>query len=233
VDERVALAGELYKRSIFAGDGDALAAADRQLDAVEAELLIARGRILHGRFLKNREGATDRQEVPGSQDVPGEGGREGSLRGELAFFERAFELFRELGDEGGEVEALFWIGCFHQVVRGDNDAAVPVLLRARELAVKVGDRATLSEILRHLGIAEHSAGRLDEGRALLEESTGIRRELGLQAGAAANLVGLIYIARAQGRDEDARALAAEGKALAEAAGATTILSQLTQAADAL
>jgi hypothetical protein len=107
---------------------------------------------------------------------------------------------------------------------------VPVLLQARELAVKVGDRVTLSEILRHLGIAEHSAGRLDEGRALLEESTGIRRELGLQAGAAANLVGLIYIARAQGRDEDARNLAAEGRALAEAAGATTILSQLNQAA---
>jgi hypothetical protein len=217
VDERVALAGELYKRSIFAADGEALGAADRLLDAVEAELLIARGRILHGRFL------ADRQEAPGEQ------AREGSSGGESLLFERALALFRSLGDERGEVEALFWIGCFHQVVRGDNAGAVPVLLQARELAVKVGDKVTLSEILRHLGIAEHSAGRLDEGRALLEESTELRRELGLHAGAAANMVGLIYIARAQGRDGDARALAREGKILAEAAGATTILNQLDQA----
>ena len=218
MDERVALAGELYKKSIFAGDGEALAAADRLLDAAEAELLIARGRILHGRFL------AERQENPGVQ------ARESSSRGESLLFERALELFRSLGDESGEVEALFWIGCFHQVVRGDNDAAVPVLLQARELAVKVGDKVTHSDILRHLGIAEHSAGRLDEGRALLEESTEIRRALGLHAGAAANLVGLIYVARAQGRDHDARALAIEGRALASSAGATTILTQLDQAA---
>ena len=33
------------------------------------------------------------------------------------------------------------------------------LLRARDLADQSGDRRTLSEALRHLGIAEHRAGR--------------------------------------------------------------------------
>lgn len=88
------LAERLYERAIFNGEYDGLTDADRVLDAAEAELLIARGRIMHGRFLDSRV------EHPG----------------ELPAFERAAELYREVGDERGEGEAQFWIGCFHQVV---------------------------------------------------------------------------------------------------------------------
>jgi Flp pilus assembly protein TadD len=51
----------------------------------------------------------------------------------------------------------------------------------------------MSEALRHLGIAEHRAGRLDTARQRLEESVRLRREIGLMPGVAANLVGLAYI----------------------------------------
>ena len=44
---------------------------------------------------------------------------------ELALFERAAQLYRVLGDLGGEAGSLFWIGCFHQVVRRDDGTAVP------------------------------------------------------------------------------------------------------------
>lgn len=58
---------------------------------------------------------------------------------ELALFERAAELYQALGDVPGEAESLFWVGCFRQVVRRDNDAAVPVLDRSCELGAQAGD----------------------------------------------------------------------------------------------
>jgi hypothetical protein len=55
-------------------------------------------------------------------------------------FERAAKLYRELGDVRGEGESLFWVGCFHQVVRQDDDAAVPILEQSYELGSQVGDK---------------------------------------------------------------------------------------------
>ena len=129
----------------------------------------------------------------------------------------------------GEAEAVFWVGCFHQVVRRDNATAVPVLERSLELASRTGDKATMSEALRHLGIAAHATGRLDLARQRLEESTRLRRETGLLPGAAANMIGLAYIAAAQGRHDDALALLAEASAIAEASEARRILRQAGEA----
>jgi hypothetical protein len=55
MDERVERSSLLYERALFDGDTGALAAADRELDAVEADLALARGRVIHGRFLQQRE----------------------------------------------------------------------------------------------------------------------------------------------------------------------------------
>ena len=207
MDEKLAGAKELYERAIFNGEYDVLPQADRELDAVEAALLIGRGRVMHGRYLETQI------EVPE----------------ELPAFERAADLYRALGDERGEAEAQFWIGCFHQVVHDDNTSALPPLTAASELARKTGDQLTLSYALRHLGIAAHTAGDLDRARALLEESTVLRRTLGFTAGVAANLVGLIYLAAAQGRSDDAQALADEGATLAASAGAVMISAQIEAA----
>src|ERR1022692_454183 len=144
---------------------------------------------------------------------------------ELALFERAADLYQALGDVPGEAEALFWVGCFHQAVRRDNDAAVPVLNRSCQLAAQAGDKLTMSDALRHLGIAGHVAGRADQARERLEESARIRREIGLMPGVAANLVGLAYIAGGQGRRAEAFALADEAAAIAEASGAHAIVRQ--------
>ena len=88
---------------------------------------------------------------------------------------------------------------------------------------------TMSEALRHLGIAEHAAGRLEAARLHLEESTRLRREIGAWPGVASNLVGLIYIAAAQDRRDDALKLAAEARAIAEASDATGLLRQIEEA----
>jgi tetratricopeptide (TPR) repeat protein len=210
-DDRIERARLLYERAVFNGDAGALTVAERELDAVEADLTLARGRVLHGRFLD------ERNEDPR----------------ELVLFERAAQLYRVLGDVRGESEALFWIGLFHQVVHHDNDAAVPVLERSRELAAQIDDKLTLSYALRHLGVAEHGAGRLDTARERLEESVRLRREIGFLPGVAANLVGLIYLAAALGRPDDAMALADEAGAIAEATGARSILRQVQEARAAL
>lgn len=215
-------ARQLYERAIYTGDGDALAEAERHLDAqeadlalaggrdrdvLEADLALARGRILHVRFF------TEEQEDPR----------------ELELFERAMRLYQELGDASGEADATFWVGCFHQVVRRDADTATPLLSHALALAQRAGQVDTQAEALRHLGIADHHAGRYDEARANLEGSVRLRRTIGHLAGVASNQVGLIYIALAQGRREEALALAEQAHATATACGATRILHQVEQA----
>jgi hypothetical protein len=210
-EDRIERARLLYEHAVFGGDTSALAAAERELDAVEADLTLARGRVMHARFLEQR-----------SEDPL-----------ELVLFERAAQLYQMLADVRGEGDALFWVGVFHQVVRHDNGAAVPVLKRSQELATQVGDKLTLSYVLRHLGIAEHAAGRLNAARERLEESLRLRREIGFLPGVAANLVGLAYIAAAQGRRDDAVAMVEEAGTIAEANGALGIVRQVEEARSSL
>jgi tetratricopeptide (TPR) repeat protein len=214
VDERVRQAGLLYERAVFTGDTGPLAEADRELDGAEADLAVARGRLMHTRFLLRRD-----QDPASAQEDPAE----------LPLFERAVQLYRGLGDPGGEAEALFWVGCFHQVIRRDNTTAVPVLERSLELASQAGDKAVMAEVLRHLGIAAHAGGQIESARQRLEESTRLRRETGHLVGAAANMVGLAYLAAAQDRRQDALALLDEAAAIAEAGQATRILQQVDEA----
>ncbi|MEV0971478.1 tetratricopeptide repeat protein [Microtetraspora glauca] len=213
-EDRIKRAKTLYERAVFSGDASVLTEAERGLDAVEADAALARGRILHARFLNERASA-------GSSPVEDPA--------ELPLFERAIELYRALGDARGEAEALFWIGCLHQVIRRDNETAVPELEQSCQLAAQVGDKSTQSEALRHLGIAAHMAGRLDEARERLEESSRLRREVGALPGVAANMVGLAYIAAAQDRRADALATLDEAHAIAQAHGAHAIVRQIEQA----
>ncbi|WP_279580422.1 hypothetical protein [Fodinicola feengrottensis] len=94
--DRLSWAQELYERAIFNNDTEALAISDIELDRVEADLALARGRVIHVRFLADRTNEDPR---------------------ELELFERAADLYHQLGDGRAEGEALFWVGIVHQVVR--------------------------------------------------------------------------------------------------------------------
>ncbi len=207
-------AGLLHDQAVFTGDAEPLAYASRELDAAEADLAVARGKLMHTQFLLRRD-----QDPAVAEADPGE----------LPLFERAAGLYRALGDTRGEADALFWAGCFHQVVSRDNGVAVPVLARSLELASQAGDKAVMAEALRHLGIAAHAGGDLETARQRLEESTRLRRETGLLPAVAANIVGLAYIAAAQDRPDDALALISEGRAIARASQAGRVLQQLDEA----
>lgn len=207
MDERIERARQLYDRAVFDDDESALPAASVALDGVEADLCLARGRIVHARFLAD-----------GTDDPD-----------ELVLFERAARLYHALGDGRGEGEATFWAGTYHQVVRHDNAAAIPALKRAHELAIRAGDQLTTSYAARHLGIAEHAAGRLGAARTWLEESVRLRREIGFQPGVAANLVGLAHIAVDEGRLDEAAGLIDEATGIAEAGDARSILRWIDEA----
>ncbi|MEV6982583.1 hypothetical protein AB0M95_15165 [Sphaerisporangium sp. NPDC051017] len=170
-DERLENARLLYERALFGGDASALDTADRELNAVEADLSLARGRILHARFFETQKDDPD----------------------ELRLFHHAADLYQSLGDVRGEAEALFWIGIYHQAVRNDDTTAVPALERSLTLAKAANADLTTSYALRHLGIAAHKTGDLKTARTHLEESTRLRRRLNFLPGTAANLVGLAYI----------------------------------------
>jgi hypothetical protein len=57
-DPRLEAADLAYQRAVFAGDSGAIASAEAGLDAVEADLALARGRLLHARHLDD-EGDAD------------------------------------------------------------------------------------------------------------------------------------------------------------------------------
>ncbi|MEV1110392.1 tetratricopeptide repeat protein [Micromonospora sp. NPDC049751] len=210
-DVRLTRAQERYEQAVFGGDSTSLDEAERDLVAVEADTALARGRLLHARFLET-----------GTEDAA-----------ELPLFERAAQLYREVGDARGEGEALFWVGTVHQVIRQDQAAADPVFARARELATEAGDELTLSYVLRHLCFGEQAAGRVEAARELLEESTRLRRKVSFTPGVAANLIGLADLAASDGDRDAARGLLDEATSLATGSGAYGIVRWIDEARDEL
>lgn len=202
-DQRLDEAYELYQASVFYGDDDAVARAQPVLDSLEADLALARGRLIHARYLKEH----------GPEDPA-----------ELRSFERAAEIYRELGDERGEAEALFWIGTYNQVLHHDGEASIPFLQRAEELALRTGDKLLLSYIARHLGFVEQMVNSdLEAARKRQEQSVALRREVGHQPGVAAGLLALADIAEEQGDPAERARLLDEAEAIANDSGAKGIL----------
>jgi tetratricopeptide (TPR) repeat protein len=207
-DDRLEVARQLYERAVFGGDPDALPAADRELDALEAGLCLARGRIMHARALADQR--------PDSR--------------ELALFERAMALFSQLGDQRGEAEAAFWIGTYHQVLVRDQQAARPALEHAHALAVELDDKLLLSYVVRHLGFVVALAdGDLERARPLLEESLHLRRELDFRPGVAAALLALAELEARAGHRPQALALLDEAQQVATASRANGILVWIERA----
>lgn len=182
-------------------DEERLATANRVLDLVEAELLLARGRTTHAIFVHG--GAADQQEI--------------------FLFKRAQELCREVGDVHGEAEAEFWIGTFHQTLTSDDDKASVHLERSRELAIQAGDQLILSCVERHLGFVDIRARRFPEAKNHLARSVVLRRQVGFDAGVASGLVALAELALDMGDDAEADRLLAEATELATEVGADGIL----------
>ncbi|MBD9729455.1 tetratricopeptide repeat protein [Streptomyces caniscabiei] len=203
----IARTGELFEAAMFRGDTSALDRSDDVLDTVEAPLAMARGKVLHVRFLNDREENAQ----------------------ELALFERAAALYERLGDVRGEADALFWVGCWHQVVKGDGVTGRPYFERSYALARSVDDRMTMSYAIRHLGFADRDARRFDRARERLTESVALRREIGFRPGEAAGLVALAYLAAETGDPAAASHHLDEARSVAESCGAKAVSGWIEEA----
>jgi tetratricopeptide (TPR) repeat protein len=155
-------------------------------------------------------------------------GREEDPR-ELELVRRAAELYHRLGQPGGEAEALFWAGTYHQVIRQDHEAARPLLERSYELASQAGDTMTLSYAARHLGFADMIAGNITAARERLTESLRLRREIAFMPGVAAALLALAELAAESGDREAAGPLLDEATVVAEASDAQRVLEWIAEA----
>jgi tetratricopeptide (TPR) repeat protein len=207
VDDPLARADLLNEQALFAGDAKARAGAARELDRAEARLLFERGRVLHARFLAERE------EDPR----------------ELELFEAGLKVARDSGDDRLAAEGLFWVGIVHQVVRGDSASALPYFDESYALASRLGDRKLMSYAIRHLGFAHDEGGRHDEAWAAFEESVRLRRDEGFLPGVAAGLLTLGEVAAEQGRPEQAKPLLEEACELAAQTGAKAFLPRIESA----
>jgi hypothetical protein len=206
-DDRLEHAQIAYEQAVFGGAPGVLDGAERALDALEADTALARGRLLHARFLD------DRQEDPR----------------ELELFELAARRYAELGDPRGEGEAIFWIGTFHQVVRGGGEVVEPLFARSLELATTAGDKLTQSYALRHLAFVAQLGGRPGLARERLEESSQLRREVGFLPGVAANMIGLAFLAVQDGRRADALSILDDAETLARDSAAFGTLKWVEEA----
>jgi tetratricopeptide (TPR) repeat protein len=207
MSQRLERAKALLEQATFGGEQNALDEADRQLDAVEAELALVRARVEYER---------DRGESAGA----------------VGLYERALRMYRRLGDVHGEAETLLWLGTCH-LARGDAETGVPLLHQARELSTGIRDELQLSYVERHLAFHAQMVGDLELARQRFEESTRLRREVGFAPGVAANLLAMARIAISAQRPDDAPALLQEARELARAGGATRILQQIEEFASSL
>jgi hypothetical protein len=204
-DDSLLCAELLSEQALFAGLAEARQAAARELDRAEARLEAERGRILHARFLAERD-AEDPEE--------------------LQHFEASLGLARRAGDELLEAWARFWIGIVHQVVRDDSAAALPHFEAAYTAARELGDPMLASYAVRHLAFAWEEAGRADEAWRGFEESVELRRAEGFLPGVAAGLLTLAEAAQERGRPHEARALLAEARETAQRCGAHAFLTRI-------
>jgi tetratricopeptide (TPR) repeat protein len=162
----------------------ALGAGDRR---IEAFVLTRRGAKLHSTFLADRS----RGEPPG----------------EMQLFEDGLAIRREIGDEPGIAESLFYVGLVHQVVRGDSATSLPYFRESYERARADGDDLLASYAIRHIAFATHQEGDLDRAEAEFRESLELRQQVGWIPGVAAAEFALAELVRERGRDEEALALA--------------------------
>jgi hypothetical protein len=211
VDDPIERADLLNEQALFTGSAEARAAAGRELDRAEALVLQGRGRILHARFLAERD------EDPR----------------ELELFERSRELAEHAGDERVEAWSRFWIGIVHQVCRGDDDAGRPHFEAAYRAACELGDRMLRAYAVRHLGFSALQRGDGESAWRALEESVRLRREDGFLPGVAAGLLTLGEVAAERGQPDVGRAFLREARETAEVAGADAFLRRIDAALEAL
>jgi tetratricopeptide (TPR) repeat protein len=89
-------------------------------------------------------------------------------------FDRALQLYRELGDNIGLGEAMFYRGLVYQM-QDQSKPAREMFDRGLELTKKSGDERMQSFLIRHIGYLQEVAGEIDAARASFHDSLALRQ----------------------------------------------------------
>jgi hypothetical protein len=89
-------------------------------------------------------------------------------------FDRALQIYKELGDEIGLGEAKFYRGLVYQM-QEENQRARQIFEQALALTKKTGDERMQSFVVRHIGYLQQAAGEIDAARANFQKSLQLRQ----------------------------------------------------------
>ncbi len=89
-------------------------------------------------------------------------------------FDRALQIYKELGDEIGLGEAMFYRGLVYQM-QEENQRARQIFEQALALTKKTGDERMQSFVMRHIGYLQQTAGEVDAARANFQKSLELRK----------------------------------------------------------
>jgi tetratricopeptide (TPR) repeat protein len=90
-------------------------------------------------------------------------------------FDRAIQLYREVGDDVGLGEATFYRGLVYQM-QNQNEPAGTLFDQALQLTEKTGDERMRSFVVRHIGYLEEAAGQVAAARANFRLSLELRQK---------------------------------------------------------
>jgi tetratricopeptide (TPR) repeat protein len=90
-------------------------------------------------------------------------------------FDRAIQLYRDVGDDVGLGEATFYRGLVYQM-QNQNEPARKVFDQALKFTQKTGDERIRSFVVRHIGYLQEAAGQFDAARASFHESLELRQK---------------------------------------------------------
>ncbi len=115
----------------------------------------------------------------------------------IQLLEESLTLYRALGDDGGTIETLGWLGKSYFAL-GETDLAVPLYEERLELARQSASPADLARCLYDLVWAEARRNNVERVEALAEESLALFRTLGDMTGTANVLAEIGYVAHYAG-----------------------------------
>jgi tetratricopeptide (TPR) repeat protein len=95
-------------------------------------------------------------------------------------FDRALQIYKELGDEIGLGEAMFYRGLVYQM-QEQNQRAGQFFVQALALTKRTGDERLQSFVVRHIGYLQQTAGEIDAARANFQKSLQLRQQNEIKA----------------------------------------------------
>jgi tetratricopeptide (TPR) repeat protein len=144
-------------------------------------------------------------------------GAAGDFEAAHGLLEESLQLARLAGDEPGVARAE-WMLVIRELAAGDWDRTLPVAERAVATWRRLGDRLQMADGLVWLGVIYIRAGRPADARSAIGEALEFFRAVDSPMGIVSVLLGQSYLARWEGRYQDAVRLAGAAESLREQVG---------------